>query len=402
MPAHSIWHALPQDWGWHQAAAESSQGLSTWQPLPTSFASTKGKMKCARWTGQECTGTDIGTCTRGSPDELVCSDHKCMCAEGGCYVGGQCVKNKCHVAAAQVAAIQGVGGVTAPMAQEAALRAGKDEEQRALAENPGSPGDVPFGTHKGPGSETAEASADGTGMHNIDATVSLPTYIEGNPVLVGKGKPLHPRPELEKLMKKLFRVSEKLEKVSNASVNTHELAANNEMDTLDKLGLLKRVKQITEIVSVAPEAMPEHPWIIARHRVSIKEIPAEMPTEEREFFWGKDEEGKALEGPGLDNSTLWFVKSIPKDPKATTVEITNPDGTQLKQVKVENLDEAKTQDLLDAKEKTLDEATKIGSLPVVAVLGACLAPALPRSGDRQTHLTKARWSSFFPRAGDVA
>jgi len=294
MPAHGIWHALPEDLAWHATSVAPSRGAASWCSSFTSFttggpkaekapkveessetlqasastggpkvekeapkveessetqqasASTGGPKvekeapkeeessetpqtsarkvpksqedqapPCPKWTGQMCEGKSVKKCTRGNSKELQCVDNRCMCKDKTCYVEGQCVADGCHVAAAQVAAIQSAGGINSPLAQEAALRAGRKLDELSLNQNQGDGNEDPQAARgKKPLSAGAQGTAageaaEGTALQNVNATVSLPSYTPGLPVVIGRAKG-HPKPEMEALMRKLYQVSDQL------------------------------------------------------------------------------------------------------------------------------------------------------------------------------------------------
>lgn len=274
MPAHSIYHALAADWPWQASPWSSSKVVTDLHEVPTSFvggshhhhrfegvlnndlqphrepalpdpkAEPPGDAKrkargppCPRLTGQACHKDE--DCTKGrerpaahsgeghhsganaaKPEGVIeasgsamtteCSSGQCSCKDG-CFAGGLCVRNGCHVAVAQVAAIQAVGGITSPMAQSAALRAGRSIDERLMVEDPDAK--LP------PPERRATSGSEATGgLTDVDATVSLPTYTDGTPVVLSKGNNAG-NPELQALMRKLLEVSKTLQGVASKEIS---------------------------------------------------------------------------------------------------------------------------------------------------------------------------------------
>jgi hypothetical protein len=233
---------------------------------------------CPKWTGQACEGKDVKKCTRGNPTELQCVDSKCMCKEKTCYVDGQCVADGCHVAAAQVAAIQSAGGINSPLAQEAALRAGRKLDELSLNQNQGdgtedpqaAKGEKPPSTEEG---TVGGGTSEGTALQNVDATVSLPTYTPGMPVLIGRAKG-HPKPEMEALMRKLYQVSDQLGGISEKQ---DKLYRDTPITNPGELAVAKENLKAGEAVENQIEAQPPRPASMSGAAVLAASIAPPLP-----------------------------------------------------------------------------------------------------------------------------
>jgi hypothetical protein len=182
---------------------------------------------CKDNVAKDCTRGFEGVQVSGKDTDqtLKCDDGKCLCPEDTCYVGnskgGQCVHNGCHVAAAQFAAIQAVGGITSPLAQTAALRAGKNLHELSLQENSGEKHREsveepdPEAEAEVPGRETPSGIADEHSSHNN--WMYHPVLTVSTPVVVAKGHP-HESSALKGLMSKLLQISKQLNAISDAAV----------------------------------------------------------------------------------------------------------------------------------------------------------------------------------------
>lgn len=369
MPSHGIWQSFDGDLPWSSAPPLPVHVKATWQELPTSFNQKDwSKLHCARGTGQSCEGESVAKCTRGVHADLACVANKCMCKEDSCYVGGQCVKDGCHVAVAQVSAIQAVGGVTSPMAQAAALRAGKDLEELAVNQWSGTGKDVPMKKGK-----KFSPQDPGQGMEDVEATVALPTYLNGAPVVVQTGK-TQGKAELEQLMSKMYQVSSKLESISDAERDTAVLAGEGEVE--------------------AQPPMPGHEWIVQNQRIGL--------------------------GAGVKGTPQAAMKMFVKSYEGTKVTVCEQGGGMEMIKEVSQLDQAETESLASSGEvlklpppagetpvppvvpaatAAAGVPTTHAAVPVTAVLAASLAPPLP---SRSRCSRKSEWSSFFPCASIAA
>lgn len=139
------------------------------------------------------------------------------------------------------------------MAQAAALRAGRSLDEQSVHQSSGST-EVPFGAPKAK-TLSEQQEDEGKSMRDIDATLSMPNYVQGMPVVIQKGKP-HAKPELEALTRKLFQVSEKLQDISSAAINTsgESLAKENPAEVAAAEANMKLGQKEQEEIEVEQES----------------------------------------------------------------------------------------------------------------------------------------------------